>query len=147
MSEIEKIMTVFFKDNPQKLEVCEPHIYIMKLKKTLKQMMNRKLGLVEKIYVQFDKTTMIPETVELHYKDEELEDEYSPKGSKILHRIYNFPKNPLRFHTKLDADSDKLVLIYNNWTCKWNVNECKLIDVKGATKRQGRSPTKSKGVF
>ena len=35
-SEIEKIMTVFFKDNPQKLEVCEPHIYIMKLKKILK---------------------------------------------------------------------------------------------------------------
>lgn len=109
-------------------ESYAPHIYIMKLKKILKKTLKRKLGMVEKIYVQFDKNTMYPENVELHYKDKELEDEYSFKGSKLLHAVYNFPKIPLKFNEKLDASTDKLVLIYNNWTCKWCVNECKLID-------------------
>ena len=104
--------------------MCEPHIYIMKLKKMLKPVMKRKLDLVYEFYVQFDKKTMMPETIELHYHNKDYEDEYSFKGSKLLHRVYNFPKTPLSFYKELDANTDKLVLIYNNWTCKWHVNEC-----------------------
>ena len=108
--------------------MTEPHTYIRKLKKILKKVMNRKLNLVEKIYVQFDKKTLIPENVELHYRDEELEDPYSFKGSKMLHKVYNFPKTPLSFYKDIVSDTNKLVLIYDNWTCKWNVNECELVD-------------------
>jgi len=105
--------------------MTEPHIYIMKLKKQLRPLMKRKLELVEKIYVQFDKKTLIPEMIELHYHDQELEDEYSVKGSKTLHRVYNVPKSPLMFYKELESETDKLVLIYDNWKSKWQVNESK----------------------
>ena len=114
----------------------EPHIYIMRLKKMIKKMIedmkrsgarcNRAtLQLINKIYVVFDTKTMMPESIELHYASEELENEYSFKGSQVLHRLYKFPKTPLKFYKELTAETPKLVLIYDNWKSKWQVNECK----------------------
>ena len=108
--------------------MCEPHVYIMDLKKKLKKVMGRKVSLIRYIYVQFDKEQLMPETIELHYQDKELEDEYSFKGSKLLHRVYTVPKTKLKFYKELSADTEKLVLIYDNWTSKWHVNECSLIE-------------------
>ena len=109
-------------------EALEPHIYIMNLKKMMinkdkkfKKMFNQ----VNKIYVVFDAKTHVPESIELHYASEELEDEYSFKGSQVLHRVYQFPKTPLKFYKELTAETTKLVLIYDNWKSKWQVNECK----------------------
>ena len=106
----------------------EPHIYIMRLKKMMinkdkkfKKMFNQ----VNKIYVVFDTKTMMPESIELHYASEELENEYSFKGSQVLHRLYKFPKTPLKFYKELTAETPKLVLIYDNWKSIWQVNECK----------------------
>lgn len=53
------------------IKMTETHIYIMKLRKRLKPILKKKLNLVEKIYVQFDKTSMIPEMIELHYRDKD----------------------------------------------------------------------------
>ena len=107
-------------------EVVEPHIYIMRIKKILKKQIKRSaLRLLNKIYVVFDAKTMIPESIELHYASEELENEYSFKGSQVLHRLYKFPKTPLKFYKELNAETIKLVLIYDNWRSKWQVNECK----------------------
>ena len=114
----------------------EPHIYIMRLKKMIKKMIedmkrsgarcNRAtLQLINKIYVVFDAKTMMPESIELHYASEELENEYSFKGSQVLHRLYKFPKTPLKFYKELTAETTKLVLICDNWKSKWQVNECK----------------------
>ena len=104
----------------------EPHIYIMRLKKILKKQIKRSaLRLLNKIYVVFDTKTMMPESIELHYASEELENEYSFKGSQVLHRLYKFPKTPLKFYKELTAETPKLVLIYDNWRSKWQVNECK----------------------
>ena len=105
----------------------EPHIYIRNLKKNMikkNKKMSRMLTLVNNIYVIFDATTLIPETIELHYKDDELEDPYSIKGSRYLHRVYQFPKVPLKFYKEFTAETPKLVLIYDNWRCKWHVHEC-----------------------
>ena len=105
----------------------EPHIYIRNLKKNMikkNKKMSRMLTLVNYIYVIFDATTLIPETIELHYKDDELENPYSIKGSRYLHRIYQFPKVPLKFYKEFTAETPKLVLIYDNWRCKWHVHEC-----------------------
>ena len=123
-------------DDIKRPEACEPHIYIMKLKKMIKKMIedtkrsgarcNRAtLQLINKIYVIFDRETLVPESIELHYASEELEDEYSFKGSQVLHRVYQFPKTPLKFYKELTAETTKLVLIYDNWKSKWQVNECK----------------------
>ena len=87
-----------------------------KFKKMVKQ--------IQKIYVVFDAKTHVPESIELHYASKELEDEYSLKGSQILHRIYQFPKTPLRFYKEFTTETTKLVLIYDNWKSKWQVNEC-----------------------
>ena len=104
----------------------EPHIYIMRLKKMIKKQIKRSaLRLLNKIYVVFDAKTMMPESIELHYASEELENEYSFKGSQVLHRLYKFPKTPLKFYKELTAETPKLVLIYDNWRSKWQVNECK----------------------
>ena len=108
--------------------MTEPHVYIMDLKKRLKKLMGRKVSLIRYIYVEFDGKTLMPETIELHYQNEELEDEDSFKGSQLLHRVYNIPKTPLKFYKNIDAATEKLVLIYDNWTCKWHVNECELIE-------------------
>ena len=107
--------------------MTEPHIYVMNLKKTMikkNKQMRKVLNLVNNIYVIFDATTQIPETIELHYADDQLEDPYSFKGSKVLHRIYQFPKIPLKFYKEITAETPKLVLIYDNWKCKWHVHEC-----------------------
>ena len=107
--------------------MTEPHIYIRSLKKNMikkNKKMSRMLTLVNYIYVIFDATTLIPETIELHYKDDELEDPYSIKGSRYLHRVYQFPKVPLKFYKEFTAETPKLVLIYDNWRCKWYVHEC-----------------------
>ena len=104
----------------------EPHVYIMRIKKILKKQIKRSaLRLLNKIYVVFDTKTMMPESIELHYASEELENEYSFKGSQTLHRLYQFPKTPLKFYKEFTADTTKLVLIYDNWKSKWQVNECK----------------------
>ena len=104
----------------------EPHIYIMRLKKMIKKQIKRSaLRLLNKIYVVFDAKTHVPESIELHYASEELENEYSFKGSQVLHRLYKFPKTPLKFYKELNAETIKLVLIYDNWRSKWQVNECK----------------------
>ena len=115
-------------DDIKRPEACEPHIYIMKLKKEMikrnkkiKKMFNH----INKIYVIFDRETLVPESIELHYASEELEDEYSFKGSQVLHRVYQFPKTPLKFYKELTAETPKLVLIYDNWKSIWQVNECK----------------------
>ena len=105
----------------------EPHVYIMNLKKMMikkdkkyKKMFNQ----INKIYVVFDTKTLMPESIELHYASDELEDEYSYKGSQVLHKVYQFPKVPLKFYKELsDYETTKLVLIYNNWKSKWQVNE------------------------
>ena len=108
------------------LHDVEPHIYIMRLKKILKKQIKRSaLRLLNKIYVVFDAKTHVPESIELHYASEELENEYSFKGSQVLHRLYKFPKTPLKFYKELNAETIKLVLIYDNWKSKWQVNECK----------------------
>ena len=54
-----------------------------------------------------------------------IANEYSFKGSQVLHRLYKFPKTPLKFYKELTAETIKLVLIYDNWRSKWQVNECK----------------------
>ena len=106
--------------------LVEPHIYVMRLKKILKKQIKRSaLRLLNKIYVVFDAKTHVPESIELHYASEELENEYSFKGSQVLHRLYKFPKTPLKFYKELNAETIKLVLIYDNWRSKWQVNECK----------------------
>ena len=105
----------------------EPHVYIMNLKKMMikkdkkyKKMFNQ----INKIYVVFDTKTLMPESIELHYASDELEDEYSYKGSQVQHKVYQFPKVPLKFYKELsDYETTKLVLIYNNWKSKWQVNE------------------------
>ena len=105
----------------------EPHVYIMNLKKMMikkdkkyKKMFNQ----INKIYVVFDTKTLMPESIELHYASDELEDEYSYKGSQVLHKVYQFPKVPLKFYKELcDYETTKLVLIYDNWKSKWQVNE------------------------
>ena len=108
------------------LHFVEPHIYIMRLKKMIKKQIKRSaLRLLNKIYVVLDAKTHVPESIELHYASEELENEYSFKGSQVLHRLYKFPKTPLKFYKELTAETPKLVLIYDNWRSKWQVNECK----------------------
>ena len=114
--------------NMNEVNICaeEPHVYIMRIKKILKKQIKRSaLRLLNKIYVVFDAKTLIPESIELHYASEELENEYSFKGSQTLHRLYQFPKTPLKFYKEFTADTTKLVLIYDNWKSKWQVNECK----------------------
>jgi hypothetical protein len=99
-----------------------PHIYIMNLKKDLKKLNKKMDRLVSKIYVLFDAKTLIPEDIELHYNDPELEDQYSLRGSKVLHRMYKFPKTPLKFQKPLDNEGAKLVLVYDNWKSVWSVH-------------------------
>ena len=112
--------------NEVNIRAEEPHVYIMRIKKILKKQIKRSaLRLLNKIYVVFDAKTLIPESIELHYASEELENEYSFKGSQTLHRLYQFPKTPLKFYKEFTADTTKLVLIYDNWKSKWQVNECK----------------------
>ena len=106
--------------------MTEPHIYVMNLKKIMikkNKQMRKVLNMVNNIYVIFDAKTFIPETIELHYADDQLEDPYSIKGSKYLHRVYQFPKVPLRFYKEFTAETPKLVLIYDNWKSKWHVHE------------------------
>lgn len=109
-------------------EPCiEPHIYIRNLKKNMikkNKQMRKTFNLVNNIYVIFDAKTFIPEAIELHYASDELEDPYSIKGSRYLHRIYQFPKVPLKFYKEFTAETTKLVLIYDNWKSKWHVHEC-----------------------
>lgn len=102
----------------------------MKLKKILKKQMKRNCDKVEEIYVVFDKEKKIPELIELHYHDKELEDENSLKGSRTLHKLYQFPRDELKFYKPLIANTEKLVLIYNTWTCKWHVNEVSITEEK-----------------
>ena len=105
----------------------EPHIYVMNLKKNMikkNKQMRKVLNMVNNIYVIFDSVTHVPETIELHYADDELEDPYSLKGSRYLHRVYQFPKVPLKFYKEFTAETSKLVLIYDNWKSKWHVHEC-----------------------
>ena len=112
--------------NEVNIRAEEPHVYIMRIKKILKKQIKRSaLRLLNRIYVVFDAKTLIPESIELHYASEELENEYSFKGSQTLHRLYQFPKTPLKFYKEFTADTTKLVLIYDNWKSKWQVNECK----------------------
>ena len=112
----------------ERKEPCcvEPHIYVMNLKKSMikkNKQMRKVLNLVQSIYVIFDSTTFIPETIELHYADDELEDPYSLKGARVLHRVYQFPKVPIKFYKDFTAETAKLVLIYDNWKSKWHVHE------------------------
>ena len=100
--------------------MTEPHVYIMNLKKNFNKKMKNQ---VNEIYVIFDAKTLIPESIELHYADAQLEDPYSYNGSKVLHRVYKFPKVPLKFYKDFEAETSKLVLIYDNWKSKWHVNE------------------------
>ena len=105
----------------------EPHVYVMNLKKKMmknNKKMKKMFNQINKIYVVFDRETLVPESIELHYASAELEDEYSFKGSQTLHRVYQFPKTPLKFYKELTAETTKLVLIYDNWRSKWQVNEC-----------------------
>ena len=106
--------------------MTEPHIYVMNLKKNMikkNKQMRKVLNMVNNIYVIFDAKTFIPETIELHYADDQLEDPYSIKGSKYLQRVYQFPKVPLKFYKEFTAETPKLVLIYDNWKSKWHVHE------------------------
>lgn len=83
------------------------------------------LDKVNKIYVMFNATTHIPESVELHYHSPDLEDQYSFNGSRVMHKVFNYPKNALKFYKELKCETDSLVLIYNNWKSTWSVHESK----------------------
>jgi hypothetical protein len=86
--------------NPiEKNETCGIDKYFRDLKRLINSRTYDKIQYIDVVI-----SDCLPIEVQLHYQDKELDDEFSRKGVKIPHHLYNFPMNIKITYDKIKFD-------------------------------------------